>query len=96
MAAPCPRWVTTERLVPVPPVDPRAPQRDALRRAVLTLVGGVIVFHTVVASIFYLTGIAHGPARTRNVFLIGWSVATAIVVLVLLRRVRKVRWEGRR
>jgi hypothetical protein len=46
--------------------------------------------------VFYGAGIAHGATRTRNVFLIGWSVATAIVVLVLLRRVRRVRWEGRR
>jgi len=96
MAAPCPRWVTTERLVPVPPVDPRAPQRDALRRAVLTLVGGVIVFHTVVASIFYLNGIAHGPERTRWYFVIAWSIATAVVVMVLLRRVRRVRFQNRR
>jgi hypothetical protein len=88
--------VTTERLVPVPPVDPRAPQRDALRRAVLTLVGGVIVFHTVVASIFYLTGIAHGPERTRWYFVIAWSIATAVVVMVLLRRVRRVRFQNRR
>jgi len=96
MAAPCPRWATTERLVPVTPVDPRAPQRDALRRAVLTLVGGVIVFHAVVASIFYLTGIAHGPERTRWFYVIGWSIATAIIVMVLLRRVRAVRFANRR
>ena len=80
----------------VPPADPRAPQRDALRRAVLTLIGGVIVFHTVVASIFYLTGIVHGPEKTRWLFVIAWSLATAIVVMVLLRRVRAVRFRNRR
>jgi hypothetical protein len=93
---PCRPWVTTERRVTVPPVDPRAPQRNALRRAVLQLVMGVVLLDAVAMTVFYGAGIAHGPARTRNVFLIGWSVATAIVVLVLLRRVRKVRWEGRR
>ena len=96
MVAPCPRWVTTERLVPVPPVDPRAPQRDALRRAVLKLVAGVIVLDAVAMSIFYLTGIAHGPERTRWIFVVAWSIATAVVVMVLLRNVRRVRFRNRR
>jgi len=96
MAAPCPRWATTERLVPVTPVDPRAPQRAALRRAVLNLVGAVIVLDAVAMSIFYFAGIAHGPERTRWYFVIGWSIATAVVVMVLLRRVRKVRFANRR
>ena len=96
MAAPCPRWVTTERLVPVTPVDPRAPQRAALRRAVLNLVAGVIVLDAVAMSIFYLTGIAHGPERVRWFFVIAWAIATAVVVMVLLRRVRRVRFANRR
>jgi hypothetical protein len=81
--------------VPVPPVDPRAPQRTALRRAVLKLVMSVILLDAVAMTIFYGADIAHGPARTRNVFLIAWSVVTALLVGILLRRVRKVRWEGR-
>jgi hypothetical protein len=97
MVAPrCPRWATTERLVPVPPADPRAPQRDALRRAVLRLVAGVIVLDAVAMSIFYLGGIAHGPERIRWLFVIAWSIATAIVVMVLLRNVRRVRFQNRR
>ena len=80
----------------VPPVDPRAPQRIALRRAVLQLVMGVVLLDAVAMTIFYGADIAHGATRTRNIFLIGWSVLTAILVGVLLRRVRKVRWEGRR
>src|SRR5689334_12549689 len=96
MVAPCPRWVTTERLVPVPPVDPRAPQRAALRRAVLNLVGGVILLDAGAMSIFYPTRIAHGPTRTPWRLVVGWSIATAIVVMVLLRRVRAVRFANRR
>jgi hypothetical protein len=84
------------RLVTVPPADPRASQRAALRRAVLNLVAGVIVLDAVAMSIFYLAGIAHGPERVRWFFVIAWSVATAIVVMVLLRRVRKVRFQNRR
>jgi hypothetical protein len=82
--------------VPVPPVDPRAPQRTALRRAVLNLVIGVVVLDAIAMSIFYLTGIVHGPERTRWVFVIAWSIATAVVVAVLLRNVRKVRFANRR
>ena len=93
---PCRQWATIERRVTVPPVDPRAPQRDALRRAVLKLVMSVVLLDAVAMVIFYGAGIVNGPSRTRNVFLIGWSVATAIVVGVMLRRVRTVRWEGRR
>jgi uncharacterized membrane protein YeiH len=56
----------------------------------------VVLLDAVAMTIFYGAGIAHAPARTRNVFLICWSIVTAILVGVLLRRVRKVRWEGRR
>jgi len=56
----------------------------------------VVLLDAVAMTVFYGAGIAHAPTRTRNVFLVGWSIVTAIVVLVLLRRVRKVRWEGRR
>jgi hypothetical protein len=82
--------------VPVPPVDPRAPQREALRRAVLNLVIGVVVLDAIAMSIFYLTGIVHGPERIRWLFIIAWSIATAIMVAVLLRKVRAVRMAGRR
>ena len=56
----------------------------------------VVLLDAVAMTIYYGLDIANGATRTRNVFLIGWSVATAIVVGVLLRRVRKVRWAGRR
>ncbi len=82
--------------MPVTPVDPRAPQRGALRRAVLNLIIGVVVLDAVAMSIFYLTGIAHGPERVRWIFVIAWSVATAILVAVLLRKVRAVRFANRR
>ena len=93
---PCRRWVTTERRVSVPPVDPRAPQRNALRRAVLQLVMAVVLLDAVAMTIFYGVDIAHAATRTRNLFLIGWSILTAILVGILLRRVRKVRWDNKR
>jgi len=63
---------------------------------VLRLVMGVVLLHAVAMTIFYGTGIAHGPSRTRTIFIIAWSVVTALLVGVLLRRVRQVRWAGRR
>ena len=82
--------------MPVTPVDPRAPQRAALRRAVLRLVIGVVLLDAVAMAIFYGTGIVHGPSRTRTIFVITWSVVTALLVGVLLRKVRQVRWENRK
>jgi hypothetical protein len=95
MVMPCRRWATTERRVTVPPVDPRAPQRVALRRAVLQLVMSVVLLDAAAMAIFYGADFAHGPSRTRNIFLIAWSIVTALLVGILLRRVRKVRWEGK-
>ena len=56
----------------------------------------VVVLDAVAMTIFYGAGLAHGTTRSRNAYLIGWSVVTAILVLVMLRRVRKVRWDGKR
>jgi hypothetical protein len=81
--------------VTVPPADPRAAQRVTLRRAVLQLVLGVMVLDAVALGAFYLTGIAHGPSRPRTIFVAAWTIATAITVAVLLRRVRAIRF-GRR
>ena len=61
----------------------------------LNLVIGVVILDAIAMSIFYLTGIVHGPERTRWYFVIGWSIATAVVVAVLLRRVRRVRFSNR-
>ena len=57
---------------------------------------GVVLLHAVAMTIFYGAGIAHGPSRTRTIYIITWSVVTAVVVGVLLRKVRQVRWAGRR
>ena len=60
------------------------------------LVLGGVVLDAHAMTVVYGADNAPGPTRTRNVFLIAWSVVTAILVGVLLRRVRKVRWEGKR
>ena len=81
--------------MPVPPVDPRATQRAALRRAVLNLVVSIVLLDAVAMTVYYFAGIEHAPTRTRWIFVIGWSVATAILAGYLLRRVRLVRFANR-
>jgi hypothetical protein len=72
--------------------DPRAIRRAAVRRATLHLIIGVVVLDAVAMAIYYLGGIAHAPVNTRQIFVVVWTVATAITVAVLLKRVRTARF----
>lgn len=76
--------------------DPRAAQRATLRRAVFHLVLGVAVVHAVALAVYYLGDIPGAASRTRTIFMVTWTVATAATVSVLLRRVRLARDAGRR
>jgi hypothetical protein len=79
----------------VPPItDARESRRAALRRATVHLVLGVVILDAVAMGAFYAFGIGHGPERTRTIFVIVWTLATAIVVAFLLRRVRMARLSG--
>jgi hypothetical protein len=71
--------------------DPRAERRAALRKTTLQLVVGVVALDAVALGIYYGAGIGHASVKTQNTFAITWTVATAIVVALLLRRVRAVR-----
>jgi hypothetical protein len=71
--------------------DPRAVRRAALRKATLRLVLGVIALDAVALLIYYAGGIARASIQTRNLFVVVWTVATALVVAVLLKRVRAAR-----
>lgn len=81
----------------VPSADPRAAQRASLRRAVLQLVIGVFALDAIAMGIYYLAGIPHAARRTQTIFVVVWTIATALTVALLLRRVRAVRFAaGRR
>ena len=80
----------------VPSADPRAAQRASLRRAVLHLVIGVVVLDAIAMGIYYLAGIPHAARRTQIIFVVTWTVATALTVAFLLRRVRLARVAGGR
>jgi hypothetical protein len=82
--------------VAVPSADPRAAQRASLRRAVLHLVLGVVALDAVAMAAYYFAGIEHASYRTRMIFVVTWSIATALTVAFLLRRVSAVRFAGRR
>jgi hypothetical protein len=63
---------------------------------VLQLVGGVLALDAVAMALYYFAGIGHASYRTRMIFVVTWSVATALTVAFLLRRVRVVRMANRR
>ena len=66
-------------------------RRAALRRVTLHLVLGVVALDAVALGIYYLGGIEHASERVRMIFIVIWTVATAMTVALLLRRVRAVR-----
>jgi hypothetical protein len=78
---------------PGTPNDPRAIRRAAVRRATLHLVLGVVALDAVALAIYYLGGIATASVNTRQIFVVVWTVATAITVAVLLKRVRTARFS---
>ncbi len=71
--------------------DSRAVRRAALRRASLQLLLGVVALDALAMGVYYYGGIQHGSQTTRMYFTVVWTVATALVVAVLLKRVRKIR-----
>jgi uncharacterized membrane protein len=70
--------------------DVRTAKRAAMRRATLHLVLGVVLLHAI-AMLTYYAAIVHAPERARMIFTGIWTALTALVVAVLLGRVRRVR-----
>lgn len=71
--------------------DPRATRRTALRRAILHLVLAVIALDAAAMAVYFLGGVSAAEPRTRMIFTVVWTMTTAFVVAVLLRRVRLIR-----
>jgi hypothetical protein len=76
---------------PAPSNDARALRRAALRRTTLHLVFGVVALDAIAMGAYYFGGIAQRASRTQTIFTVVWTVATALTVAVLLKRVRAVR-----
>ena len=66
-------------------------RRAAMRKAVIQLIVGVVLLDAIALTIWYGAGMPNAPQESRMVFTVVWTVATAITVGVLLRRVRMVR-----
>ena len=62
-----------------------------MRKAVAQLIGGILLLDAVALAIWYGAGLAHARYNTRMTFTIVWTIATALTVAFLLRRVRKIR-----
>ena len=71
--------------------DARIAKRAAMRRATLQLVIAVAVLDAIAMSGYYFL-IAHAPSRTKLLFTGLWTIATVIVVMVFLRKVRTARF----
>jgi hypothetical protein len=77
------------------PDDPRVVRRAALRRATLRLVIGVVALDGVAMAVYFLAGVQHASGQTRMYFTVTWTVATALVVAFLLKKVRAARYVRR-
>ena len=62
-----------------------------MRRASLQLLLGVVALDALAMLVYFYGGIQHGSQNTRMYFTVAWTVATALVVAVLLKRVRTLR-----
>lgn len=68
-------------------------RRGPVRRAVRDLVVGVALLDAAAGGLYALAGLAHASERTRTTFVVVWMLATVLVVVPLLSRVRR---SGRR
>jgi hypothetical protein len=59
----------------------------------LRLVLGVIALDAVALAAYYLADVPHAAPRIRVFFTVAWTVLTALVVAVLLKRVRAARFR---
>ncbi len=71
--------------------ESRKAQRAVMRRATLQLVSAVLALDAVAISVWYLV-IAHATDRTKSIYVGVWTITTAFVVAIFLKRVRKARY----
>ena len=71
--------------------EARKAQRAEMRRATLHLVGAVLVLDAVAISIWYVV-IMHATEHTKSIYVGVWTITTAFVVAIFLKRVRKARY----
>lgn len=67
-----------------------------LRRELLALVGLVVVVDAAFLAVYFAADLPGASGQTRLAFTAGWTVATLLVVLRGLGRIRAARVGGRR
>lgn len=67
-----------------------------LRSLLLQLLLAVLALHGAAIAIYMLTPLRHSTGTTRTAFMTAWTVATLIVVLTGLSRIRSARAAARR
>ncbi|HEX6643100.1 MAG TPA: hypothetical protein VF037_00365 [Gemmatimonadales bacterium] len=63
---------------------------------VIRLVVGILVVDALAIGAYFLGGFTSASGRTRLVFVAGWTLASLVVVLVGLNRIREARTESMR
>jgi hypothetical protein len=71
--------------------EARKAQRAEMRRATLHLVLAVLALDAVAISIWFLL-LVHAADRTKSIYVGVWTITTAFVVAIFLKRVRKARY----
>lgn len=67
-----------------------------MRRATLQLVVAVVVLDVIALAIYQFADVAHVAPRIRLYFITAWTVASALVAVTFLKRVRKARFNDSR
>jgi hypothetical protein len=61
------------------------------RKLLLTMIALVVVLHGVVIAIFYALGIPSRPFQVQTLFIGVWVLATLLIVVVYMKRIRQLR-----
>ncbi|CAN5534273.1 hypothetical protein BH09GEM1_BH09GEM1_01060 [soil metagenome] len=70
--------------------DARKAKRAEMRRATLELVLAVLALDAVAIAAWFLV-VVHAADHTKSIYVGAWTIATAFVVAIFLKRVRKAR-----
>ena len=74
--------------------EQKAAKRAAMKRATLRLIIGVALLDVAAMAVWYLAGVSQMEPKIRLYFTVVWTVATAVVVSFLLKKVRQARFSS--
>jgi len=81
-----------QRMSPRPTVAPaQRPNRRAIQRLILILVGAVVVLDAAVIGLYYAFDIEARPIKQQQLFVAVWVVLTLTVVTTMMRKIRVAR-----